>query len=180
MGSIGVDSGLGKLTDVQIEQLQSAKGALKTELNRANSIVILPDRITTYEKLKENEKKWRKVLGIDNGKLGYAVAMTGATPQQKANFLTTLQRTLNLKNQNSQAHEEFVQKQIQIAKDWAKANGRRSLTPTEVAMVRKLANTAWQRQAIDRMVANDNAKGGRRFGGNIRTRSLRRGEYAKN
>lgn len=174
MGSIGVQTGSGRITNEQIAQLSESQGLLREQLNEANSIVVFPDRTTTYDKIKENEKKWRDILGIDNGTLGFGIAMTNATSAQKQNFLATYNSMKNLKQYNDKAYDNFINRQLNIARTWARSNGR-NLSPAETRLVREMANTAYQRQVIDRMIANDT--NGSRFGGNIMTRRLTKRDY---
>ena len=187
MGSIGVNSDRGAVTGSQLSDVLNIVGQMNAYNNQvagmpkalaeANSLVIYPNNYTSSESLKKSLEKWQEALGLGKASRGYAIAMTGATVAQKAAFINALKKSLNL-TQNSEAKMQArVDKAIEKATAWAKQNGRTSLTAIEKRAITETVRSTYQREQIDKIIARDRANGNKLFGGNIRTRNLRKTDF---
>jgi len=172
MGAVGVHTGRGQITGTQVTNLKDATGVLRDKFRDANSLVIFPYNFTSIESTLNSLNKYSDKIDIANAVRGYAIAMSGATQSQKDNFISKL----NTMMQREEARGENGQIQQAISRILA---NNPNLNSAQRRVVEEIVRSTIQRQMIDRMVAADNRRGGRRFGGHIRTRNIRRDDFDK-
>lgn len=169
MGAVGVHTGRGQITGTQVTNLKDATGVLREKFMDANSLVIFPYNFTSVEATLRSLNKYADKIDIANAVRGYAIAMSGATQAQKDNFISRL---------NSMMQREEERGEIQRTVNDVLAKNP-NLNQAQRRVVEEIVRSTVQRQMIDRMVANDNRRGGRQFGGHIRTRNIRRDDFDK-
>lgn len=176
MGSIGITTGGGRITREGSLSLSSRQGTLSPEyLNRANSIVVFPNNYTEAKSIRDSIKKWTDRLGLGNASRGYAISMTGATAKEKQNLVSAINSMTGMKQNNEESYANRVQRLIDRAETWAKANGRTGLTNIEKRALGEIARSTYQRDQIDKILARD--KNNSLYGGHIRTRAIRKSDY---
>lgn len=143
MGSIGVNTG--RVTDTQTVRIE--EGTSEITLTEANTIAVFPNSgVTTWA----------------SNKRGFAIAMTGASAQEKRAFVRRLRGALN-----SDMSEKSAQKTYRdaIARGMSQGQARRAAEEKR---------TEVQRRLIDTIIRNSKGK----FG-HIRTRNLTKRDYDK-
>ena len=170
MGSIGLASGQGKMNSEQLENIRGT-GNLVDRLGRANTIVIYPNRVGSAS-ANASARKWGERLGLENPARGYAIAMTGASKEQKTRLLNAINSSLNRTQEREEKYTKYQERLIAQARAWKKANGMGTLTQPEIRVIRELANSTKQRATIDKIIARDREKKNKLFGGFMRTRKL--------
>ena len=185
MGSVGVQTGGGKITKDQavslhksILQKEDDRGALGKLFAEANSVVIFPDSYTSSEAIKDSVKKWSQRLGLGSVSRGFALAMTGATVAEKKNIAAALVKAYNLPQNSDERYEARANALYQDALKWARANGRTSLTSIERRAIQEIARSTYQREQIDKFLNKDRARGGSLYG-TIKTRNLYKSDFKK-
>ena len=177
MGSVGVQSGSGAITRSEVSQLKGDINSIRSGFSSANSLVVYPNNYSTSQTIRESAEKWAERLGLGTASRGYAVAMTGATAGQKKAFASALNSALNLRQNSESAYQSRTDRLIARAEAWAKANGRSGLTAIERRAINEIARSSYQRTAVDRIIQKDRNNGNKLFGGNIRTRNLRKSDF---
>lgn len=170
MGSIGISSGGGRVNREELDQLRG-RAELITRLGSTNTIIVWPGK-TGSAAANASAKKWGERLGLENPSRGYAIAMSGATRDQKERFLGAINSAFNRKQERDAQYTAYADRLVSQARAWKAANGRGALTRAEERVVRELANSTKQRATIDRIIQNDRDKNNKLFGGTIRTRRL--------
>jgi DNA-binding helix-hairpin-helix protein with protein kinase domain len=170
MGSIGIASGDGRMNRAELEQVRGTADIMD-RLSRINTIVIYPGK-TGAKSANATAKKWGERLGLESPSRGYAIAMTGATREQKERLLNGINSALNRTQERDESYRAYADRLVNQAKAWKAANGRGALTRPEERVIRELANSTKQRATIDKLIQNDRDKNNRYFGGNMRTRRL--------
>ena len=179
MGSVGVLSGGGRLNRTELSQAGGA-GDIKTGgLSRTDTIIVFPGR-TGLKSVRESSKKWADRLGLGSAQRGYAISMGGANVSQKQSFLKAMNSAFNRTQERDEAYTRRADRLVEQARAWKRANGGRALTQSEERVVRELANTTKQRATINQILERDRLRGNKFFGGNIRTRNLRKSDYRYN
>ena len=172
MGSLGVTSNRGRISNETVQSIQNLD-TISGEFGRANTLVVFSGT-RGQRSLTASEKRWRDILDLDNPSRGFAISMTGATAQQKRNFLRTLNTQGNNLRQNQEtSYAEFANKQIARAESIL----GRPLRDSEKAVIREIAYSTKQRNLIDSIIANDRKNGNALFGGAIRTRRLTKRDF---
>lgn len=142
MGSIGV--GTGRVTKEQTVRIE--EGTSELSLGRANTITVFPNSgITTWA----------------SNRRGFAIAMTGASAQEKVAFVRRLRGALN---------SDRAEASAQAAYNRAIARGATAGAARRAAEEKR---TEVQRRLINSIIRNSNGK----FK-NIRTRNLTKRDYA--
>ena len=91
--------------------------------------------------------------------------MSGATMKQKDAFIKALNKQMNLEEKNTDAS---VKRVLNRAKD---------ATPAEKRVLEEITRSTAQRKVIDGIIARDRANNNVLFGGNLRTRNLRKSDF---
>lgn len=177
MGSVGVQTGGGRITAEQVRQLSDSSQALREQFNEASSLVVYPNNYTSYESIQDSVKKWADRLGMGSASRGYAFAMDSATNEQKQSLLNAINSSNNLPQNSDSSYQARVDKMIARAQSWAKSNGRSGLTSIEKRAISEIVRSTYQREQMDKIIARDIKNGNKLFGGNIRTRNLRKSDF---
>ena len=186
MGSVGVQTGGGRITRDQVVSLRDAinmksseRGVLGKEFAKANSLVVFPDAYTTSDTVKKSMREWEQRLGLGSASRGFAVSMTGASVRQKRNLGNALNSAYNLPQNSDERYEKRAADLTNDALAWARSHGRTGLTNIERRAVAEIARSMYQRSQIEKMIAKDRENGGRLYGGNISTRNLTKADFKK-
>lgn len=142
MGSIGVQTG--RVTKEQTVRIE--EGTSEVSLTEANTIAVYPNNISTW----------------GSNRRGFAIAMTGASAQEKRAFVRRLRGALN---------SDVSERAAQTAYRNAIARGATAGVARRAAEERR---TEVQRGLVDSIIRNSKGK----FK-NIRTRGLTKRDYNK-
>ena len=167
MGSVGVQTGRGRITSDQVQMIRDSSGTIRGRWTKANSLVIYPNNFTTLDALRKSSSKYGSDYDIANAVRGYAVAMTGASTKQKDNFIRAFNKQVRLEERNTQRTVDRVLRQ---------ADARGANEATKRVLEEVVRSTA-QRNLVDKIINKDRANGNKLFGGNIRTRRLRKTDF---
>lgn len=177
MGSTGVYTGGGRLGENAIDNLRSALGNKRIS-EIGDRIVIYPNNYTGIEAIRKTINKWAKKLGLGSASRGYAIMVTRATAGEKERLINAINRNNNLTQNKDSAYDARVQKMLDKAMDIMRKAGRTSpMSELERRSIAELVRSTYQREQIDKIIANDRRNGNKLFGGHVKTRRLRKSDF---